>query len=74
MFIPLYELMLPIPHADKQATEDAVVAVPSGLLKHFIVRPALFTDGQKGSEGGICWESTEGGFGVGIRQRRGFGL
>lgn len=43
--IPLYKLALHIPHADKQAMEDAVVAAPPGLLEYVIVRPALFTDG-----------------------------
>lgn len=48
VLVPLYKLMLAIPHADKEAMEEAVVAAPPGLLEYVIVRPGLLMDGAAG--------------------------
>lgn len=49
--VPLYKLMLAIPHADKEAMEEVVMGAPPGLLEYVIVRPALLTDGAAGERG-----------------------
>lgn len=43
--VPLYKLMLAIPHADKVAMEEVVVTAASELLEYVIVRSALLTEG-----------------------------
>lgn len=56
VLMPLYKLMLPIPHRDKAAMEDVIVGAAQGLLEYVIVRPAMFTNkaavGEKGVKAG----------------------
>lgn len=46
--VPLYKILLAIPHADKEVMEEVVVAAPPGLLEYVIVRPGFLTNGAAG--------------------------
>ncbi|KZF23325.1 hypothetical protein L228DRAFT_237903 [Xylona heveae TC161] len=66
LMLPLYHWLLPIPHADKRAMEDAMVKASSGdnapLGGFVVVRASLLTDGaSKGTQQiRVGWELPDG--------------